>query len=109
MSFMAEDRNTLPLEIKTRDKNNENTPAAVNMLKESDVVSVTEFESFLSSNAGSKSKSSHWFSKLVQPKRVACEEVADTNELEKVQCLLEELEAKIQDISKKESRDYLCI
>ncbi|CAN6576354.1 unnamed protein product [Malus baccata var. baccata] len=109
-------------ESRSTDKNNEITPAAVNMLKESNAVSITVFETLLSFIAVSKSKSSHWFSKLVQPKRVAYEEVADTNELEKVdvalnslisdksrkfdytiklenvQCLLQELEAKIQDI-----------
>ncbi|KAB2630673.1 hypothetical protein D8674_008192 [Pyrus ussuriensis x Pyrus communis] len=109
-------------ESRSTDKNNEITPATVNMLKESNAVSIAVFESLLSFIAVLKSKSNHWFSKLVQPKRVACEEVVGTNELEKVddalnslisdksrkfdytlelenvQCLLQELEAKIQDI-----------
>ncbi|KAM1333777.1 hypothetical protein ACFX15_009279 [Malus domestica] len=112
-------------ESRSTDKNSEITPAAVNMLKESNAVSIAVFETLLSFIVVSKSKSNHWFSKLVQPKRVACEEVEDTNELEKVdvalnslisdksrkfdytielenvQCLLQELEAKIQDIEER--------
>ncbi|KAL6270923.1 hypothetical protein ACE6H2_027834 [Prunus campanulata] len=76
------------------DKNHE-TPAVVNVLKELDAVTVALFESLLSFIAGSKSKSSSWsvVSKLVQPKRVACEgeEVANTNELEKVDAALQSL------------------
>ncbi|TQE01752.1 hypothetical protein C1H46_012696 [Malus baccata] len=85
-------------ESRSTDKNNEITPAAVNMLKESNAVSIVVFESLLSFIAVSKSMSSHWFSKLVQPKRVACEEVADTNELEKVDAALNSL---ISDKSRK--------
>ncbi|VVA30021.1 PREDICTED: Protein of unknown function DUF241 [Prunus dulcis] len=114
-------------ESKCKDKNHE-TPAVVNMLKELDAVTGAVFEALVSFIAGSnlRSKSSSWslVSKLVQPKRVACEgeEAADTNELEKVdaalhslishkssksgcaaqaenlQNLLQELEANIQDI-----------
>ncbi|VVA30019.1 PREDICTED: Protein of unknown function DUF241 [Prunus dulcis] len=76
------------------DKNHE-TPAVVNMLKELDAVTVAVFESLLYFIAGSKSKSSSWsfVSKLVQPKRIACEgqEVANTNELEKVDAALQSL------------------
>lgn len=52
------------------------------------------FESF-TAGTNSRSKSSSWslVSKLVHPKRVACEdeEVADTNELEKVDAALHSL------------------
>ncbi|CAL9022917.1 unnamed protein product, partial [Prunus brigantina] len=65
------------------------------MLKELDAVTVAVFESLLSFIAGSKSKSSSWsfVSKLVQLKRIACEgeEVANTNELEKVDAALQYL------------------
>lgn len=104
--------------------------SVINMLKELDAVTVAVFESLLSFIAGSKSKSSSWslVSKLVQPKRVSCEgeEIADTNDLEKVdaalnapithkskksdyamqvenvQIWLQDLEAKIQDIEELE-------
>lgn len=62
-----------------------------------DAVTGAVFESFLSFTAGinSRSKSSSWslVSKLVHPKRVACEdeEVADTNEPEKVDAALHSL------------------
>ncbi|XP_062021139.1 uncharacterized protein LOC133737633 [Rosa rugosa] len=80
-------------ESKSTDKTHE-TPAIVKMLKELDAVTSTVFESLFSFIASSnlKSKSSTWslVSKLVQPRKVACEgeEVTKTNELEKVDAAL---------------------
>uniref|UniRef100_A0A2N9GPJ1 Uncharacterized protein n=1 Tax=Fagus sylvatica TaxID=28930 RepID=A0A2N9GPJ1_FAGSY len=68
----------------------------VSMLKELEAVTLMVIESLLTFIAGSKlqSKSSSWFvvSKLVHPKRIACEgEETDANEFEKVDAVLQSL------------------
>jgi hypothetical protein len=72
---------------------NHETPAMVTALRETEAVTVNVFESLLSYIAGPKlrSKGSNWalVSKLVNPKRVACEnEETDGSEVEKVDAAL---------------------
>ena len=68
----------------------------VSMLKELEVVTVMVSESLLNFIAGTKSqsKSSGWFvvSKLVHPKKIACEgKETDANEFDKVDVALQSL------------------
>ena len=70
--------------------------AMVSMLKELEAVTLMVFELLLTFISGPKlqSKSSSWFlvSKLVHPKRIACEgEETDVNEFEKVDVVLQSL------------------
>ena len=83
------------MQTKLNSKKNEDL-AMVSMLKELEAVTLMVFESLLTFIAGSKlqSKSSNWFvvSKLVHPKRIACEgEETDANEFEKVDAALQSL------------------
>ncbi|XP_031281257.1 uncharacterized protein LOC116139732 [Pistacia vera] len=75
------------------------TKATISMLREVEAITFTVTESLLSFISGPRtpSKLSSWslVSKLMQPKRIACEEdEADINEFEK----LKELECSIQDL-----------
>ena len=83
------------MQTKLNSKKNEDV-AIVSLLKELEAVTILVFESLLTFIAGSKlqSKSSGWFvvSKLVHPKRIACEgEETDANEFEKVVAALQTL------------------
>ena len=83
------------MQTKLNSKKNEDL-AMVGMLKELEAAILMVFESLLTFIAGSKlqSKSSSWFvvSKLVHPKRIACEgEETDANEFEKVDAVLQSL------------------
>ena len=83
------------MQTKLNSKKNEDI-AIVSLLKELEAVTILVFESLLTFIAGSKlqSKSSGWFvvSKLVHPKRIACEgEETDANEFEKVVAALQTL------------------
>ncbi|KAK4594787.1 hypothetical protein RGQ29_018484 [Quercus rubra] len=80
---------------KAMQKKNEGL-AMVSMLKELEAVTLMVFELLLTFISGPKlqSKSSSWFlvSKLVHPKRIACEgEETDVNEFEKVDVVLQSL------------------
>ena len=83
------------MQTKLYSKKNEDL-AMVSMLKELEVVTVMVFESLLNFIAGTKlqSKSSGWFvvSKLVYPKKIACEgKETDANEFDKVDVALQSL------------------
>ncbi|XP_023923853.2 uncharacterized protein LOC112035262 [Quercus suber] len=83
------------MQTKLYSKKNEDL-AMVSMLKELEVVTVMVFESLLNFIAGTKlqSKSSGWYvvSKLVHPKKIACEgKETDANEFDKVDVALQSL------------------
>ncbi|KAM4080527.1 hypothetical protein ACJW30_11G023600 [Castanea mollissima] len=83
------------MQTKFNSKKNEDL-AIVSLLKELEAVTILVFESLLTFIDGPKlqSKSSSWFvvSKLVHPKRIACEgEETDANEFEKVDAALQTL------------------
>ncbi|KAL0009287.1 hypothetical protein SO802_010789 [Lithocarpus litseifolius] len=83
------------MQTKLNSKKNEDL-AIVSLLKELEAGTILVFESLLTFIAGSnlQSKSSSWFvvSKLVHPKRIACEgEETDGNDFEKVDGALQSL------------------
>ena len=83
------------MQTKLNSKKNEDL-AIVSLLKELEAVTILVFESLLTFITGSKlqSKSSGWFvvSKLVHPKRIACEgEETDANDFEKEDAALQTL------------------
>ncbi|XP_062021141.1 uncharacterized protein LOC133737637 [Rosa rugosa] len=75
--------------------NDQETIAIVSKLRDIEAVSFTIFESVLSFISGPKSKPSSWslVSKMVQSKRVACDEEAKVNEFAEVDAALKSLKS----------------
>uniref|UniRef100_A0A2N9J5K2 DUF241 domain protein n=1 Tax=Fagus sylvatica TaxID=28930 RepID=A0A2N9J5K2_FAGSY len=93
------------MQTKLNSKKNEDL-AMVSMLKELEAVTLMVFESLLTFIAGPKlqSKSSSWFvvSKLVHPKRIACEgEEKDANEFEKLESSIQDVEEVLECLSRR--------